>query len=67
MISKALRKALLQLTEGMTLAAISQECGVSQPQLHRFLSGERTLRLDSADRLAVYLDLVICLQRKVLA
>ena len=41
----------------MALNAIEQETGVPRASIGRFLRGERTLRLDIADKLAKYLDL----------
>jgi plasmid maintenance system antidote protein VapI len=42
---------------GKSVSAIARESGVPQPVLHRFVTGERGLLLDTADRLAAYLEL----------
>jgi plasmid maintenance system antidote protein VapI len=42
---------------GETVAAISRGCGVAQPVLHRFVTGERDLTLRTATKLAAYLGL----------
>jgi plasmid maintenance system antidote protein VapI len=42
---------------GKSVSAVARESGVPQPVLHRFVTGERGLLLDTADRLAAYLGL----------
>ncbi len=42
---------------GKSISAVARESGVPQPVLHRFVTGERGLLLDTADRLAAYLGL----------
>ncbi|MBM4039770.1 MAG: helix-turn-helix transcriptional regulator [Planctomycetes bacterium] len=49
-MSEALKKALGAADE--SLRGIARATGVCQPCLSRFLAGQGTLRLDSADRLA---------------
>jgi plasmid maintenance system antidote protein VapI len=46
-----------EVERGTTLYRIAADSGVSQPQVSRFVSGERGLTLPSIDRLAVYLGL----------
>jgi plasmid maintenance system antidote protein VapI len=45
---------------GKSVSAVARESGVPQPVLHRFVTGERGLLLDTADRLAAYLGLELC-------
>jgi plasmid maintenance system antidote protein VapI len=45
---------------GKSVSAVARESGVPQPVLHRFVTGERGLLLDTADRLAAYLGLEFC-------
>ena len=42
---------------GKTLYRLAQESGVSQPIIYRFISGERDIRLETADKLAAVLGL----------
>lgn len=42
---------------GLSTYAVAKGAGVSQPVLHRFMSGERGLNLDTADRLCRFLGL----------
>ncbi len=42
---------------GMSLYAIEQEIGVQRASLMRFMRGDQSLRLDIADKLAIYLGL----------
>lgn len=39
---------------GLSTNQVAQEAGVSQPQLSRFLRGERTLTLPAAERLLAF-------------
>jgi hypothetical protein len=52
-ISQALHEAVEKSAE--TPHAIAKASGVPVPSLHRFLTGERGLTLESADKLAAYL------------
>ena len=54
-ISDVLRDAIKR--SEMTVYRLAQESGVSQPVISRFVSGERDLRLETADRLALALGL----------
>jgi plasmid maintenance system antidote protein VapI len=42
---------------GKTLYRLARESGVSQPIIYRFVSGERDIRLETADKLAAALGL----------
>lgn len=42
---------------GLSTYAVAKGAGVSQPGLHRFVSGERGLTLDTADKLCRFLGL----------
>ncbi|MBL8819694.1 MAG: helix-turn-helix transcriptional regulator [Planctomyces sp.] len=57
--SATIREVILQAIEdrGESVLALSKLCGVSQPQLSRFVSGERDLRLESAAKLCEALGL----------
>lgn len=54
-LSDALRTAIAK--SGMAHIAIERETGVQRACIMRFLRGERSLRLDVADKLAAYFDL----------
>jgi plasmid maintenance system antidote protein VapI len=54
-ISDALRRAILD--SGLPLLRIEQDTGVQRASISRFVRGERSLRLDMADKLAVYFGL----------
>ena len=54
-MSDILKKAIKD--SGMAHYAIEQETGVQRASIMRFMRGERSLRLDIADKLAVYLGL----------
>ncbi len=54
-IDVALRKAILK--SGMTVYAIAKECGFQPAPLYRFLTGERDIRLETAEKIAELLDL----------
>lgn len=49
-ISGALREAIKE--SGLTCYAISKRSGVAESALSRFMSGERSLSLDTVERLA---------------
>ena len=51
-IADALRQAVRD--SGLSLQKLAEATGVERASLSRFVRGERTLRLDMADRLAVY-------------
>jgi plasmid maintenance system antidote protein VapI len=54
-LADQLKKAVA--ATGKSVSAVARESGVPQPVLHRFVTGERGLLLDTADRLAAYLRL----------
>jgi transcriptional regulator with XRE-family HTH domain len=54
-LSEALRQAIRD--SGLALAALERETGVQRMSIGRFMRGERSLRLDKADRLAAFLGL----------
>ncbi|MGD9647470.1 MAG: helix-turn-helix domain-containing protein [Pirellulales bacterium] len=57
-ISDVLRRTILdRLDDGLTKLELSRKSGVPRPSIIRFLRGERTLRLDMADKLGVALGL----------
>ncbi len=63
-ISEQLRKALMQAEKrGETRYKIAQESRVNYTILARFLDGERTIKLPTADRLADYLGLELRLKQ----
>ena len=51
MISDQLKQAIESYGN---LLSVSRDSGVAYPMLHHFMSGKRTLRLDSADRLCEF-------------
>ena len=63
-ISDLLRNTIAE--SGKPLLAIERETGVKRQSIMRFLRGERSLRLDIADKLAAYfrLELQTTNQRK---
>jgi plasmid maintenance system antidote protein VapI len=61
-ISEALRRAVAG--SELALAALGRATGVDRASLRRFLRGERSLRLDMADRLAAYFGLELRPKRK---
>lgn len=42
---------------GKSVRSVALNAGISQPQLHRFMTGERDLLLDAVDKLAKSLGL----------
>ena len=52
---RQLRKAIRD--SGQSLNALSKACGVSNPQLSRFMRGKRTLTLTAAEKICVALRL----------
>jgi predicted transcriptional regulator len=42
---------------GLSTYALAKETGIAQPILHRFIAGDRDLKLATVDRLASYLKL----------
>lgn len=58
----ALKKAIAE--SGMAHIAIERETGVKRQSIMKFMRGERTLRLDIADRLADYFELEVVAKKK---
>lgn len=56
-LSSVLRSAILE--SGLPLQRIADATGVQRASLSRFVRGERTLRLDMADKLAHYFKLTL--------
>jgi plasmid maintenance system antidote protein VapI len=54
-ITTALRRAILK--SGVPYLRLERETGVARRSIVRFVRGERSLRLDMADRLAAYFGL----------
>ena len=51
-LATALKKAIAK--SDLTFLMLERETGVSRASIMRFMRGERTLRLDMADRLAAH-------------
>ena len=56
-ITDVLRQAILD--SGLPLLRIADETGVERASISRFVRGKNSLRLDMADRLAVYFGLTL--------
>jgi hypothetical protein len=56
-ITEALRGAIND--SELSFAALERETGVVRQSLMKFARGERSLRLDMADKLAMFFDLVV--------
>jgi plasmid maintenance system antidote protein VapI len=54
-LSDALKAAIAE--SGLTVYAVAQGSGVAHPILSRFLSGQRDLRLATADKLAAFFQM----------
>ena len=54
-ISDLLRRTIAE--SGVSYNALQKETGVTRASIMRFVRGDQSLRLDMADRLAVYFDL----------
>ena len=54
-ISNLLRRTIAE--SGVSYNALQKETGVTRASIMRFVRGDQSLRLDMADRLAVYFDL----------
>jgi plasmid maintenance system antidote protein VapI len=61
-LSDVLRKAIA--ASGLAHIAIERATGVKRASIMHFLRGERSLRLDMADRLAAYFGLELRPKRK---
>ena len=49
---------------GLSLYAIAAASGVKRPSLSKFMAGKQSLRLDMADRLAMFFRLTLAPKRK---
>ena len=60
-VSDLLRRTIADAVaqERTNLLALERQTGVSRASIRRFLNGERTIRLDVADKLADYFGLVL--------
>jgi plasmid maintenance system antidote protein VapI len=61
-LSDGLRRAIRE--SGLSYQALAEAAGVERGSVSRFARGERSLRLDMADRLAAYLGLELRPKRK---
>ena len=54
-----MREVIIQAIEdsGKSVRSVALNAGISQPQLSRFVNGERDLLLDAADKVATSLGL----------
>ncbi|MGC8553659.1 MAG: helix-turn-helix domain-containing protein [Phycisphaerae bacterium] len=59
MKTKSITETLKHAIRGsnLTVYRIAKDTGLQQSAIHRFLSGETSLRLDCADKIAAYLGL----------
>jgi plasmid maintenance system antidote protein VapI len=57
LLKRTIAEAIAQVRTN--LLALERETGVSRASIRRFLNGERTIRLDVADKLADYFGLVL--------
>ena len=57
--SPTMREVIVQAIEdsGKSVRSVALNAGISQPQLHRFMTGERDLLLEAVDKLATSLGL----------
>ena len=62
--TEALQQAIRD--SGLPYLQLEQETGVHRASISRFMSGERSLRLDVADKLAAYLGLTAATGKKKL-
>jgi plasmid maintenance system antidote protein VapI len=61
-ITDTLRRTIVE--SGITYKALSRETGVARASIQRFIDGRQSLRLDMADRLAVYFNLSLIGNRR---
>ena len=61
-IATVLRRTIVK--SGMTYLALERETGVARASIMRFVTGERTLRLDMADRLVAFFGLELVERRR---
>lgn len=61
-LSEPLRRAIVE--SGIPFLKIEQDTGIQRASISRFVAGKRSLRLDLADKLAVYFELELRPNRK---
>ena len=61
-MTNAIKQAISE--SGLSYCAIEQETGVQRSSIMRFMRDEQSLRLDLADRLAVYFGLEVTRRKK---
>jgi plasmid maintenance system antidote protein VapI len=61
-MSEVLRRTIED--SGLPLIALERATGIHRASIRRFLRGERSLRLDLADRLAIHFGLELRPKRK---
>jgi plasmid maintenance system antidote protein VapI len=61
-ITDQLRRTIVE--SGIAHQQLERETGVSRMSIGRFVSGQRSLRLDMADRLAAYFGLELTERRR---
>jgi plasmid maintenance system antidote protein VapI len=61
-ISDLLRRTIAE--SGISYNTLQRETGVTRASIMRFVRGDQSLRLDMADRLAVYFRLSLTIDRK---
>lgn len=61
-LTDVLRAAIIE--RDLPLLTLQQETGVPRASIMRFLRGERSLRLDIAEKLATYLELELAPARR---
>jgi plasmid maintenance system antidote protein VapI len=61
-MSEVLRQAIAD--SGIALIALERATGVDRASIRRFQRGERSLRLDKADKLAAHFGLELRMKRK---
>ena len=61
-MSETLKAAIKE--SGLSLYRLAKDSGVERLSIARFVKGERSLRLDKADMLAVYFGLVLMKQER---
>jgi hypothetical protein len=60
--SDSLRRAIRE--SGVTYLRLEQETGVHRASISRFVAGDRSLRLDVADKLAAHLGLRVTVKKQ---
>jgi ribosome-binding protein aMBF1 (putative translation factor) len=60
--SEVIRQAIREC--GLSQREIARVTGIAQPIISRFMSGERTLRMDTASVLIHYLDLELAAKKE---